>query len=140
MATAQRDIVKGPIELKGRPLPELEQLFIEHGERKYRAQQVYDGLYIQRAEDAASIQVLPLELRNRLDTEFRSQSVRLTTKQHSEDGTIKFLDNGANGNRSWINQKNKHGCPVDKRAKPVQTSGIGHITVAEVPCGIQKKE
>ena len=91
MATAQRDIVKGPIELKGRPLPDLEQLLIEHGERRYRAQQVYDGLYIQRADDAASMQVLPQALRERLDTEFRSQSVKLTTKQHSDDGTIKFL-------------------------------------------------
>jgi len=91
MATAQRDIVKGPIELKGRPLPDLEQLLIEHGERRYRAQQVYDGLYIQRADDAASIQVLPQALRERLDTEFRAQSVKLTTKQQSDDGTIKFL-------------------------------------------------
>lgn len=91
MATAQRDIVKGPIELKGRPLPDLEQLLIEHGERKYRAQQVYDGLYIQRADDAASIQVLPQALRDRLDTEFRTQSVKLSAKQQSDDGTIKFL-------------------------------------------------
>jgi 23S rRNA (adenine2503-C2)-methyltransferase len=91
MSIAKRDIVAGPIELKGRPLPDLEKLFIEHGERRYRAQQVYDGLYIQRADDAASIQVLPQALRERLDTEFRSQSVRLTTKQHSADGTIKFL-------------------------------------------------
>ncbi|MFN4984948.1 MAG: 23S rRNA (adenine(2503)-C(2))-methyltransferase RlmN [Ignavibacteria bacterium] len=91
MATAQRDIVAGPIELKGQPLPELEQLFLAHGERKYRAKQVYDAMYVQRLEHVESMLQLPQPLRERLSSEFRTQSVQLKTLQHSQDGTKKFL-------------------------------------------------
>jgi len=91
MATAQRDIVSGPIELKGRTLPELENLFLEHGERKYRAKQVYDAMYIQRVAGCEDMVLLPQPLREKLNSEFRTQSVQLKTLQHSQDGTKKFL-------------------------------------------------
>jgi 23S rRNA (adenine2503-C2)-methyltransferase len=91
MATAQRDVVQGPIELKGQPLAGLEQLFLEHGERKYRAKQVYDAIYIQRVAGIDDIVQLPQPLREKLSSEFRTQSVELKTLQHSQDGTKKFL-------------------------------------------------
>ena len=91
MAIAKRDIVAGPPELKGHPLADLEQLFLERGERKYRAQQVYDALYIHRIDDVAGMHVLPQQLRDTLQSDYRTSSVRLQTVQHSEDGTKKFL-------------------------------------------------
>jgi 23S rRNA (adenine2503-C2)-methyltransferase len=83
MATAQRDIVRGPIELKGQPLPELEQLFLEHGERKYRAKQVYDALYIQRVPGVEDIVQLPQPLREKLSSEFRTKSTPLMGQRSS---------------------------------------------------------
>ncbi len=91
MAIAKRDIVEGPTELKGHPLPELEQLFLDAGERKYRAKQVYDGIYIQRLNDVQEMALLPQELRDRLEKDYRTQSVVLKTVQESVDGTKKFL-------------------------------------------------
>ncbi|NQW29369.1 MAG: 23S rRNA (adenine(2503)-C(2))-methyltransferase RlmN [Ignavibacteria bacterium] len=91
MAKAKRDVVPGKLEIKGIPLPELEAMFIEVGERKFRAQQVYDALYINRVDDLQSVQVLPLAFREKLAEMFRTESVTLNTVQDSEDGTKKFL-------------------------------------------------
>jgi len=97
MKTPKRDIVEGPTELKGLPLAELEQLFLDHGQKKYRAQQVYDALYIQRVADVHAITLLPHELREKLSNEFRTESVILKTVQESSDGTKKFLFDLADG-------------------------------------------
>ncbi|HLP28789.1 MAG TPA: 23S rRNA (adenine(2503)-C(2))-methyltransferase RlmN [Candidatus Didemnitutus sp.] len=91
MAKAKRDIVDGPIELKGHPLGELEKMFVDAGERKYRAQQVYDGIYIQRLDTVQEMALLPHALREKLGSEYRTQSVKLQTVQESADGTKKFL-------------------------------------------------
>ena len=91
MAIAKRDIVAGPPELKGHPLSDLEHMFLERGEKKYRAQQVYDALYIHRIDDVAGMNLLPQQLRDSLQADYRTESVRLQTVQHSEDGTKKFL-------------------------------------------------
>lgn len=91
MKIAKRDVVEGPIELKGYPLLELEQLFLGAGERKYRAKQVYDAMYIQRVESIQDMTLLPQEMRERFESGFRTQSVKLETVQESKDGTKKFL-------------------------------------------------
>lgn len=87
----KRDRVEGPTELKGWPVSQLETLFEEHGIKKYRARQVYDGLYVQRYESVRDMHVLPADLHERLEVEFRTESVRLKTIQESADGTKKFL-------------------------------------------------
>jgi 23S rRNA (adenine2503-C2)-methyltransferase len=91
MSKPKRDIVHGPIELKGLPLTDLETLLVEHGEKKYRAQQVYDAMYINRIDDVQEMLVLPQALRDKLAAEFRTESVRVKTVQRSGDGTKKFL-------------------------------------------------
>ncbi len=91
MKIAKRDIVAGPIELKGLPLSDLEQLLVEHGERKYRAQQIYDAMYIQRVAGIENMTLLPQALRDKLASGFRTSSVRMRTVQESDDGTKKFL-------------------------------------------------
>ncbi|MCU0330753.1 MAG: 23S rRNA (adenine(2503)-C(2))-methyltransferase RlmN [Candidatus Kapabacteria bacterium] len=91
MGIPRRDIVEGPTELKGLPLAELAELFAAIGEKRYRAQQVYDALYVHRVDDLQSVEVLPKALRATLAEGFRSQSVQLKTVQDSADGTMKFL-------------------------------------------------
>ena len=88
---AARDTVAGPPELKGRTLAQLEDLFLTLGHKKYRAQQVYDALYIQRTNNVQDITTLPPALRDLLTTEYRTHSTSLQTVQLSNDGTKKFL-------------------------------------------------
>jgi len=88
---SKRDTVAGPAELKGLPVGELESLFAEHGEKKYRARQVYDAMYVQRVDNVQEMKALPVALRDKLDSEFRTLSVTQKTLRLSDDGTKKFL-------------------------------------------------
>lgn len=96
--TPKRDIVAGPIELKGLPPEELEQLFLDHNIKRYRARQVYDALYVNRIEGIENMLQLPLELREQLSKDFRTHSVVLEKEQVSDDGTKKFLFSLLDGN------------------------------------------
>ena len=91
MAKAKRDIVEGPQELKGLPLADLERLLVTMDEKKYRAKQIYDALYIQRVDDVQEMTLLPHALRDKLAGTTRTSSVTLQTLQESADGTKKFL-------------------------------------------------
>ena len=88
---SKRDTVAGPIELKGLPIEQLEELFLKHGEKKYRARQVYDAMYIQREDAIQNMSLLPHVLRDKLESDFRTSSVNVKSIQLSEDGTKKFL-------------------------------------------------
>jgi 23S rRNA (adenine2503-C2)-methyltransferase len=91
MPTPKRDIIPGPPELLGLPLADLEQVLVEIGERKYRAKQIYDALYVERVPDILEATTLPVALRHRLVEHFATRSVTLDTVQESADGTKKFL-------------------------------------------------
>ncbi|MBU3740799.1 MAG: 23S rRNA (adenine(2503)-C(2))-methyltransferase RlmN [Candidatus Kapabacteria bacterium] len=91
MAVPKRDIVAGPPELLGLTLPGLEQLMLDIGEKKYRAAQIYDALYVERVPDIADASALPAALRARLQEHCATHSVALDTVQDSADGTKKFL-------------------------------------------------
>jgi 23S rRNA (adenine2503-C2)-methyltransferase len=91
MGTPRRDIVEGPIELKGLPPSDLAELFASIGEKRYRAQQVYDALYVHRVDNLNTVDVLPRALRDTLEAGYRTRSVELKTVQDSADGTKKFL-------------------------------------------------
>ena len=95
---AKRDIVPGPIELKGLPPEELEALFVEHDIKKYRARQVYDALYVNRIDGINNMLQLPKDLREQLNKDFRTESVELEKLQLSDDGTKKFLFKLLDGN------------------------------------------
>lgn len=91
MATAARDIVQGPPELKGLSKHALENILVAMGEKKYRAQQIYDALYIQRVQSIDAMAVLPAPLREQLAETYRISSVVTKSVQESADGTKKFL-------------------------------------------------
>jgi len=91
MALAKRDIVDGPPELKGLSLEQLMEVVEMAGAKRYRAQQIYDALYIHRVQHIDEIAVLPTELRTELRNTYRLSSVEIETVQASADGTLKYL-------------------------------------------------
>lgn len=64
--------------------------FLEIGEKKYRALQVYEWLYKQKVKSFDEMTNLSKSLRDKL-LEVGIPSLKMLTKQESVDGTIKFL-------------------------------------------------
>ncbi len=63
----------------------------ENGEKEFRAQQIYDWLYVKRVASFDEMSNLSKELREKLKTHFRIEPMKEITRQVSSDGTIKFL-------------------------------------------------
>ena len=70
-------------------LPELEQYFEEMGEKKFRAKQVYEWLWLKPVQHFDGMTNISKELRQKLAAEFTLPGLVIDTVQHSEDGTIK---------------------------------------------------
>lgn len=82
----------GKLHLKGLSRPELEQLFQDWGEPRYRAVQLLEWLYAKGVEDFEKMTNLPHTLRQRLAAECTPHTLRLEAAERSEqDGTLKFL-------------------------------------------------
>lgn len=79
-------------------LTELEELFVEWNEPKFRAKQLFNGLANPHYTSFSEIITLPKLLRERLESEFTYSSLTIGNKQVSEDGTIKYLFNLQDGN------------------------------------------
>lgn len=79
---AKRDIRK----LK---LDELTEFFIQHGEKPFRARQVYEWLWNKSARSFEQMTNLSVELRDKLKTHFVINHIKVDNMQRSEDGTIK---------------------------------------------------
>jgi 23S rRNA (adenine2503-C2)-methyltransferase len=70
-------------------LPELERYFVEIGEKKFRARQVYEWIWKKHAHSFEAMTNLGKELRARLAEHFTLPALSVETTQHSADGTIK---------------------------------------------------
>ena len=70
-------------------LAELEQYLLSIGEKKFRAKQVYDWLWLKPVQDFDAMTNISKELREKLSAKFSFPSITVDTVQHSEDGTIK---------------------------------------------------
>ncbi|WP_126973060.1 23S rRNA (adenine(2503)-C(2))-methyltransferase RlmN [Gynurincola endophyticus] len=70
-------------------LSELEELFAEMGEKKFRARQVYEWLWKKHAHSFDEMTNLGKELRAQLSEKFTLPALAVNTTQHSNDGTIK---------------------------------------------------
>ncbi len=70
-------------------LDELKAFFVEHGEKPFRAQQVYEWLWQKSAKDFDQMTNLSLPVREMLRTHFVINHIRVDKMQRSEDGTIK---------------------------------------------------
>lgn len=70
----------------------------EHGHKKSRALQVWDGLYRQRTSDFGMMNAVKPEVAALLEERFFIQTLAVHTKQESTDGTVKFLFKLEDGN------------------------------------------
>ncbi|MDQ0230583.1 23S rRNA (adenine(2503)-C(2))-methyltransferase RlmN [Metabacillus malikii] len=72
-------------------LHELEQWLTEHGEKSFRANQIFDWLYTKRVTSFEDMSNLSKELRTLLQEKFTLTTLKTLIQQTSKDGTIKFL-------------------------------------------------
>ena len=70
-------------------LPELEEFFLEQGEKKFRAKQVYEWLWNKSLKNFDEMSNISLSTREMLKTHFSINHIRVDLMQHSSDGTIK---------------------------------------------------
>ncbi|MGM9945836.1 MAG: 23S rRNA (adenine(2503)-C(2))-methyltransferase RlmN [Lysinibacillus sp.] len=70
---------------------ELEVWLKEHGEKPFRAAQIYDWLYNKRVKTFDEMLNLSKGLREKLEENFTLTTLSTIVKQESKDGTIKFL-------------------------------------------------
>ena len=71
-------------------LADIEQYFETLGEKKFRAKQVYEWLWLKPVQSFDAMTNLSKELREKLKTEFTLPGLTVDATQYSEDGTIKF--------------------------------------------------
>ncbi len=79
------------INLVGASRPELEQFFIESGEKKFRAQQIMQWVYQRGIKDFNLMTDLSKTLRSLLLKDAEIKFPEIASEQISEDGTIKWL-------------------------------------------------
>ncbi|WP_046175100.1 23S rRNA (adenine(2503)-C(2))-methyltransferase RlmN [Domibacillus indicus] len=72
-------------------LHELKQWLAENGEKPFRADQIFDWLYVKRAKTVDEMTNLSKELRTKLEEGFVFTVLKTAVQQESADGTIKFL-------------------------------------------------
>ncbi|MBR2769723.1 MAG: radical SAM protein, partial [Solobacterium sp.] len=78
-------------------LPEAEDLLKAHGQKPYRARQLYNWLYRKRADSFEEMSDLPAALQKELAEEFFIMPVKLIDKQVARDLTAKYLFELADG-------------------------------------------
>lgn len=70
-------------------LADLEAYFLSIGDKKFRAKQVYDWLWLNTVQDFDTMTNLSKNLREKLKTDFDFPALQIDTIQHSQDGTLK---------------------------------------------------
>lgn len=71
---------------------------VENGQKKYRAQQVWDWLYVKRVDEFSQMKNVNKECIQLLEEHFTIHTLSEAVKQESTDGTIKFLFKLQDGN------------------------------------------
>ena len=82
----------------GLTIDQLKEWFLENGQKKYRAEQVWDWLYIKRVTQFSEMNNLSKEVIQLLEDNFAIRTLEEAVKQESADGTIKFLFRLQDGN------------------------------------------
>lgn len=80
---------KGLPNIRHLSLAEIEKYFEEMGEKKFRAKQVYEWLWLKPVQSFEEMTNLSKELRKKLAGEFSLPGLVIDTVQESSDGTIK---------------------------------------------------
>jgi 23S rRNA (adenine2503-C2)-methyltransferase len=82
----------------GIPFEQLSAWLEDHGQKKFRARQVWDWLYKHRVDDWSKMKNVNQACLQLLGDHFSIPSLTLEVKQRSADGTIKYLFKLADGN------------------------------------------
>src|SRR5699024_9248171 len=82
----------------GLPLDQLTDWLLEHGQKRFRADQIWDWLYKKRVTTFEQMKNINKDCIALLDEHFYIESLTQTVKQESVDGTIKFLFKMQDGN------------------------------------------
>jgi 23S rRNA (adenine2503-C2)-methyltransferase len=69
---------------------QIENYFLNMGEKKFRAKQVYEWLWKKHAHSFDDMTNLSKDLRNKLSEEFILPALKIDATQYSEDGTVKM--------------------------------------------------
>ena len=77
---------------------QLTDFLVEHGEKRFRAQQVWGWLYKKRVKHFSEMKNVNKECITLLEEHFVINTLKVEIKQESKDGTIKFLFKLADGN------------------------------------------
>lgn len=72
-------------------LEQLQDWIVENGDKKFRAAQVFEWLYVKRVKTYDEMTNIPKSLREKLSENFLLTTLSTIIKQESKDGTIKFL-------------------------------------------------
>ena len=84
--------------LIGKTQAELVDLFIEMGHPRFRAEQVHHWLYVKCVQSFDEMLNLSKGFRQHLAESFQIGTLQIASKQVSEDGTVKYLFQCADGN------------------------------------------
>jgi 23S rRNA (adenine2503-C2)-methyltransferase len=117
-------------------LTQLEEWFIQSGDKKFRANQVYDWLWKKGVQSIEAMSNLSKETRNKLSESFEFPALQLNKTQLSADGTMKirFITNDQHFIEGVI-------IPADDRITACVSSQIGcSLTCAFCATGKMKRE
>lgn len=96
--------------IKDYTITELKEELEKHGEKAYRAEQIYKWLYQIKVTSFDEMTDLSLELREKLKKEFSICNYNILEKQISKDGTVKYLFDVLDGNAiETVLMEYKHG-------------------------------
>ena len=84
--------------IKDYDLQDLQEELINLGEKKYRAEQIFKWLYVDKVKEFDDMTNLSLDLRNKLKENFTMCNYNIIKKQESSDGTKKYLFDVLDGN------------------------------------------
>ena len=82
-------MVKGKQDIRALNLKELEEFFVANGDKKFRAKQVYEWLWVKSCVHFDEMTNLSKATRAMLEEHFEIHAVTLSDEQKSNDGTIK---------------------------------------------------
>lgn len=99
--------------IKNYSLEELKEKILELGEKKYRAEQIFNWIYKENVTSFDDMVNLPLKLRETLKEKFDLHIFKIITKQESKDGTKKYLFDVLDGNAiESVLMEYKHGFTI----------------------------
>ena len=99
--------------IKNYNLEELQKIVVDLGEKKYRAEQIFNWIYKENVTSFDDMVNLPLSLREKLKENYDLHIFKIITKQESKDGTKKYLFDVLDGNAiESVLMQYKHGYTI----------------------------